>query len=137
MTLTPVPELFWLTATILMTALFWLPYILQHILETGLVKAVSDPDISTTPQVGWGQRAKRAHGNAVENLVIFAPLVVLVVGLGLSGPATATACGVYFFARLVHFSVSTAGVPVVRTLSFAVGVMVQIYLAVVVLGHLG
>ena len=34
---------------------------------------------------------------------------------------TIMACTVYFWARLVHYVVYTAGIPWVRTLSYAVG----------------
>lgn len=38
------PELYWLTLTTLMTALFWMPYILNWILEQGFLKAAWDPN---------------------------------------------------------------------------------------------
>src|SRR5713101_4654469 len=45
--------------------------------------------------------------------------------LGIANGATAAACAVYFWARLVHYLVFTFGIPVLRTLSFAVGFAAQ------------
>jgi uncharacterized MAPEG superfamily protein len=122
-------ELYWLTLTVLMTALFWVPYILDRLAVRGIWPALSD----TRPEGGgphslWAQRAIRAHQNGVENLAIFVPAVLVAHLLNISTQATRTAVVVYFLARLIHFFVYTAGVPVVRTLAFAVGWAAQIVL---------
>lgn len=115
-------ELYWLALTLLMTALFWLPYILDRMAVRGMVTAVTDTGPETgSPHSVWAKRAMKAHGNAVENFVVFAPAIFMVQTLGVSSPATRGAAMVYFFARLVHFIVYTFGIPVVRTLAFAVG----------------
>ena len=120
-------ELYWLTLTILMTALFWLPYVLDRLAVRGVVPALSDTKPETgAPHSLWAQRAMRAHQNAIENLVIFAGAVMVAHALSISTPATRMAVVVYFFARLAHFVVYTAGVPVLRTLAFAVGWGAQI-----------
>ena len=36
-------ELFWLTLTVVMTALFWIPYILDRIAVRGLMGAMANP----------------------------------------------------------------------------------------------
>jgi uncharacterized MAPEG superfamily protein len=41
--------------------------------------------------------------------------------------AVATACGVYFFARLAHYVMFAAGVPVLRTLAFLAGFGAQVF----------
>ena len=120
-------ELYWMTLTVLMTALFWVPYILDRLAVRGVWSALSD----TAPESGgphslWAQRAIKAHTNAVENLAIFVPAVLTAHMLNITTPATRMAVVVYFFARLVHFIVYTAGVPVVRTLAFSVGWAAQI-----------
>jgi uncharacterized MAPEG superfamily protein len=128
------PELRWLTYTILMTALFWVPYILDRLAKRGLWPTVTDTKAETgeTPTL-WAKRAICAHTNAVENLMIFAPAVLIASAVGVSTPATQSAAAVYFFARLVHFIVYTLGVPVFRTLSFAVGWAAQIVIIVSIL----
>jgi len=120
-------ELYWMTLTVLMTTLFWVPYVLDRVAVRGVWPMLSD----RKPEGGglhslWAQRAIRAHQNAVENLAIFVPAVLTVHVLNLSTPTTRAAVAVYFFARLVHFFVYMAGVPVARTLAFTVGWIAQI-----------
>jgi uncharacterized MAPEG superfamily protein len=122
-------ELVWLTYTIVMTALFWVPYILNRLKEQGVWPAVANPNANLTPDASWAKRMMNAHKNAVENLVIFAPLVLALQIVNVSTPVTVGACMTYFFARLVHFVVYTMGVPVARTLAFAVGFACQMALA--------
>jgi uncharacterized MAPEG superfamily protein len=62
---------------------------------------------------------KKAHYNAVENLVVFAALVLMLNAAGVSNGTTVMVCNIYFWARLVHLLVYTFGVPWLRTLSFA------------------
>jgi len=128
------PELFWLTATALMTSLFWVPYILNRLAELGVWPALSSPTPAAPPSALWAARMMRAHSNAVENLVVFAPLVVAVLLSHQASALTALMCEVYFFARLAHFVAYSAGVPLVRTLTFAVGWASCVVLALTVLG---
>ncbi len=51
------PELTWLTATALITALMWVPYILMLIGQMGLVAALTDPHHDTQVDARWAQRA--------------------------------------------------------------------------------
>jgi hypothetical protein len=52
-------ELYWLTLTALMTALFWVPYVLNRMAVTGLGNTLA----GTAPDIGklsdWAQRARR------------------------------------------------------------------------------
>jgi uncharacterized MAPEG superfamily protein len=68
----------------------------------------------------WAERLKKAHDNAVENLVVFASLVLVANALDISNNATTSAAAVYFWARLVHPVVYALGIPWLRTLAFAV-----------------
>jgi uncharacterized MAPEG superfamily protein len=115
-------ELYWMTLTVLMTALFWVPYILDRLAVRGIVPALIDtlPE-GAGPHSLWAKRSIRAHTNAVENLAILVPIVLSAHVLGISTPATKAAVVIYFFARLAHFLVYTFGIPVARTLAFAVG----------------
>ena len=127
-------ELYWLTLTILMTALFWVPYTLNRLGVRGLFGALKLSDPTSTPHSEWAERSIRAHNNAVENLVIFAPLVLIAHLTGVSTVLTIWAAQVYFFARLAHYFITMAGIPVLRTLVFAVGFMCQLTFAGAVLG---
>jgi uncharacterized MAPEG superfamily protein len=87
--------------------------------------------ISDNPpaQSAWARRLMKAHTNNVENLVVFAALVLAAAALGKSNSAIATAAMVYFWARVVHVLAYTFAVPWVRTLAFAVGFFAQAAIA--------
>ena len=114
-------ELYWLALTLAATALFVFPYVLNRIAVRGLFGAMSNPSPDDKPVAKWAERGQRAHANAVENLVIFAPAAVAVHVLARGDAFTANACAVYFFARVIHYVVYTAGIPYVRTLSYFAG----------------
>ena len=59
-----------------LTAVLWLPYILAHILNAGLIPALTYK-ADGIPLTDWAARAKKAHHNAVENLIPFAALVLV------------------------------------------------------------
>lgn len=82
----------------------------------------------------WAQRMMDAHVNAVENLVIFAPLVLLIQITGLNSTTTTNACIIYFFARLVHYIAFAFAVPLLRVITFLVGFGMQTILALTLLG---
>ena len=128
------PEMFWLVLTTFVTALLWVPYILNQIAIRGLVAAMGNPSPDDKPLSDWADRASRAHKNAVENLVVFAPLAVGVHVLGVGDGVTAAACAIYFFARVAHYVIYLAGIPVARTLSFAVAFLAQVTLALRLFG---
>ena len=125
-------EMFWLVLTVAMTGLIWVPYILDRTMVRGLMGAMANPSSSDKPQSAWAQRMMAAHENAAQNLVIFAPLVFVVQGLALTSAITAFACALYFWSRLVHVTVYTLGIPVLRTLGFAGGFAAQALLALAI-----
>ncbi|MFT7596400.1 MAG: putative MAPEG superfamily protein [Paracoccaceae bacterium] len=127
------PEAFWLVLTLILTALLWVPYILQLIFQLGPVQAIWDPTGAHPHDADWALRAKRAHYNAVENLVIFAPLTLLVLMFEVTSPLTQAAASVYFFARLAHFGLHVLAVPVLRTLAFVTGFLCQMTMAMALL----
>ena len=129
-------ELLWLTLTVILTGLLWVPYILDRAMVRGLMGAMANPSRKDKPQSAWAQRLYFAHTNAVENLVIFAPLVLILDSMGHSTESTAIACAVYFWARLAHAIVYALGVPVLRTLAFTVGFLAQAALVLAIFGKL-
>lgn len=125
-------ELFWLTLTVIMTGLMSLPYVLNRIQIRGVMGAMANPSRNDKPQSEWANRMMFAHDNAVENLVVFAPLVLILNAIDYSSRWTALACAVYFWARLAHVLVYTFGIPVLRTLAFTVGFLAQAVLALAI-----
>ena len=87
----------------------------------GLMRTLANPSPDDKPLAPWAQRAQRAHANAVENLVLFAPAALAVQVMNLGDSLTAAACATYFFARLVHYIVYAVGIPGLRTLAYFAG----------------
>jgi uncharacterized MAPEG superfamily protein len=115
-------SLIWVTA---LTAILWVPYTLNTIAVRGLMDAVGYP-ADPKPLAGWAQKMKAAHANAVENLVVFAVLVLIANAAGVSNETTVLACTVYLWARVVHLLAYTFAIPWVRTLSFVAGFACQV-----------
>jgi uncharacterized MAPEG superfamily protein len=125
-------ELFWLTLTVILTGLLWIPYVLNRCQVRGLSGAMANPARGDKPHAEWATRLMFAHDNAVENLVIFAPLVLILAEIDYSTKWTALACAVYFWARVAHIIVYALGLPVFRTLAFTVGFLAQAVLALAI-----
>jgi len=128
------PELQYLAWTAALTAVLWIPYILERIKTWGLVPAVGYP-ANPPAQAPWAQRMKAAHANAIENLAVFATLVLVAELAGVANATTATAAAIYFWARLVHVIAYTFAIPWVRTLAFTAGFVAQVMVALQVLGR--
>ena len=86
------------------------------------------------PEVtGWAGRAARAHRNMLENLVLFAALVLVAHAAGRENATTALGAQLFFWARVAYAVIYIAGVPWLRTAAFAVSVagLVMIFLQVI------
>jgi len=85
------------------------------------------------PLEGWAGRAQRAHRNMLENLVLFAALVLVAQIAGKANPTTALGAALFFWARLAYAAVYLAGIPWLRTVVWAVSVvgLVLIFLQLV------
>ena len=125
-------ELMWLTLTIILTGLMWVPYIVDRAMVRGLRGCFANPSRHDKPQSAWAQRLYFAHTNAVENLIIFAPLVLILAQIDYSTKWTVYASAVYFWSRVAHLIVYTLGLPVFRTLAFTVGFLAQAVLALAI-----
>jgi uncharacterized MAPEG superfamily protein len=112
------PDLLYLALTAGLCAVLWVPYILARV-SRGI-----SPDLYTdAPKDGdkaWERRTYRAHINLVENLPVFASLVLVAHVSDQNNDLTAQAAMVFFWARVAHAVVYIAGWPYVRTLAFFV-----------------
>ena len=126
------PELYALTIITTVTALMWVPYVLARLWARGLV-AMANVDPGVPPEPLWADRARRAHANAIENLAVFAPLVLVAAITGLSNSTTVLASQVYVAARVAHYALFVAGVPFARTIAFFVGACATLTIAVALL----
>lgn len=72
---------------------------------------------------GWAGRAARAHHNMLENLVLFAALVLTAVVAGRTNGATLLGAQMFFWARLAYAVIYVAGIPWLRTTVWVVSVI--------------
>jgi uncharacterized MAPEG superfamily protein len=126
-------ELYYLALVTVLTALLFVPYVLNRIAVRGIADTVGYPD-NPKPQAPWAVRLQKAHGNAVENLVVFATLVLIAEVAGVTGDGTAFAAQLYFWARAVHAIAYTLAWPWIRTLAFGAGLAAQAVFALRLLG---
>ena len=71
---------------------------------------------------GWGGRATRAHRNMLENLVLFAALVLVAVAAGKTNDMTLLGAQLFFWARLAYAAIYVAGIIWLRTAAWAVSI---------------
>jgi len=122
-------ELHWLILSVIFTALMWIPYIINRMYEMGLWAALYNPQPDIRPKAQWAERMMRAHENAIENLVIFIPLVLIIEITQSHSEISAYAVVIYFYARLIHFAVFTFAMPLLRVPAFLIGFIAQLSLA--------
>jgi len=100
--------------------------------QVGLVTLAGNRD-GVPDATGWAGRAQRAHANMLENLPLFAALVLTAQVSSHANAMTALGAQLFFWARLVYAIVYLAGIPWLRTLVWAVSVigLVLIFLQIV------
>lgn len=121
----------WLAAVAVLTALLWVPYVLERMAALGVIGAIKpvEPEDELRQRL-WARRAKRAHYNAVENLVVFATLVLVAQAMGKGDNSQVLfAAQLYFWARVVHYPSEAMGWPGIRTLAFLTGFAAQVMVA--------
>ncbi len=77
-----------------------------------------------TPKLnGWAERARKGQLNMLENLALFAPLVLVAQIAGRTNATTALGAEIFFFARLAYVFVFSFGVVYLRTLVWLVSLV--------------
>ncbi|MBK8335716.1 MAG: MAPEG family protein [Sterolibacteriaceae bacterium] len=122
------PELTYTALSAALTGSLWVPIIVNRLREMGMWKALKNPEPDVRPHANWAYRLASAHRNAIENLVVFAPLALAVHLLALGTAATASAAALFFWSRLAHALIYTFGVPLLRTVAFVIGFGAQVTL---------
>ncbi|MBO6890997.1 MAG: MAPEG family protein [Roseibium sp.] len=128
------PELVWLIAIAVVTAAMWVPYILESFVRRGVFATMGNPSPDDPPMPAWADRAKRAHLNALDNLAVFAAVVLSAVQLGATGGSVLLAVQIYVIARIAHYCVFVAGIPVARTVTFLAGFFATLFIAFAAIG---
>lgn len=104
-----------------LTILMWVPYISARAIVWGIPSFLNNypKDFpAKEPEMPlWAERSKRAHLNMVETMPAFIAVVIAATQLA---PQTSTPdiimwCKVFFYARIVHLTTYTFGIPYLRT----------------------
>jgi uncharacterized MAPEG superfamily protein len=102
-------------------------------LPGGMTWGVGNRD-TTLGLPNWVERARRAHTNMVENLAPFAVLVLVAHVTGKANATTAFGAQLFFGARIAHTIIYVAGIPVARTLVFALATIGQLMILFELIG---
>ena len=90
--------------------------------QVGLMKLVGNRE--GMPEItGWGGRAERAHLNMVQNLVLFAALVLVAVAAGKTNDVTLLGAQIFLWSRVAYAAIYVAGLSWLRTLSWVASVV--------------
>jgi uncharacterized MAPEG superfamily protein len=124
------PDLFWLACTALLSLAIPVIYLTGRVQTPDGVRWAFGNRDTTLAVPAWAARAERAHANLTENLAPFAALVLVASLAGKSGSLTATGAAMFFWARVAHVLVYTAGIVGLRTVVFFVGAVGEILIAI-------
>jgi len=84
---------------------------------------MAGPRDDLPPAKPFQARTKRVVDNHREGLTLFAPLVLVAAVAQVSGPWTVLGAQLFFYSRLAHAVLYLVGVPWVRPLAWAVGLV--------------
>jgi uncharacterized MAPEG superfamily protein len=81
----------------------------------------------------WQARTKRCVDNHREGLMLFAPLILVAAHLGISNDLTVWGAQMFFYSRVAHAVVYLAGLPKIRPLVWAFGIVgtIMVFVAVI------
>jgi uncharacterized MAPEG superfamily protein len=113
------PELNLLVWAVVLTVVQMLVAAQGAMNQVGFMRLVGNRE--GMPEItGWGGRAARAHRNMLENLVLFASLVLVAVVAGKTNDMTLLGAQIFFWARLAYAVIFVAGIIWVRTAAWLV-----------------
>ena len=116
------PELTLLVWSLLLAFVQMLVAVGAATMQVGLPALAGNRE-GLAPCTGWAGRAARAHHNMLENLVLFAALVLAAVLAGRTNSATLLGAQLFFWARLGYAVIYVAGIPWLRTGLWVVSVV--------------
>jgi uncharacterized MAPEG superfamily protein len=116
------PELMYLVWSAALTVILVVIAVLGGVQEVGLPTLAGNreglPEMS-----GWAGRAYRAHRNMLENLILFAILVLVARAVNVSNAMTLLGAQLFFWGRVAHAILYIAGIPWARTAAWGVSVI--------------
>ena len=123
--------LVWLST---LTLFMWVPYVLSAMVNDGPIASFKWQGDEKQRFI-WAERAKRAHYNAIENLIPFAAIVIVAHLAEISNDATAAAATAYFWLRAIHYVFYAVGISYIRTAAFALSWLAQLCIVYQIISH--
>jgi uncharacterized MAPEG superfamily protein len=111
-----------------MAVLTWLNLMLASAIRTrgwgpgGIMKALGNRETPPTPSAIAG-RADRTAANTLENFVLFAAIALVAQVSGLANAKVTLGAEIFCWARLAYIPIYVVGIPYVRTVAFAIGLL--------------
>jgi uncharacterized MAPEG superfamily protein len=122
------PELSYLVWSAVLTFVLMLIAVSGATLQVGLPTLAGNregmPDMTS-----WAGRAQRAHRNMLENLILFAILVLVAQAAGVRNGMTLLGAQLFFWGRVAHAVLYIAGIPWARTAAWVVSVVGLVLIA--------
>jgi len=116
------PELLLLAWAVLLTLVQAVVAVQGAMMQVGLAALAGNRE--GMPEIkGWAGRAARAHRNMLENLVLFAALVLAAAVAGKTNDMTLLGAQIFLYARIAYALVYVAGIPWLRTGVWTVSVV--------------
>lgn len=116
------PELTMLALSVALLFLLILFHIVVATAQYGGVKLVGNRD-ALEPPGRYLSRVQRTVDNLKENLLLFAPLVLIAAAADISTPQTVLGAQIFLVARIAHALLYLIGVPWLRTLAWLAGIV--------------
>jgi uncharacterized MAPEG superfamily protein len=116
------PELTLLVWAVVLTFVQMLVAVSGATLQVGLPALAGNREGLATCS-GWAGRAQRAHRNMLENLVLFASLVLVAVVAQKTNATTLMGAQIFFWARVAYAVIYPIGIPWLRTAVWFVSVI--------------
>lgn len=110
-----------LYSTVLLFILIAIPAA-NAIARNGVTTQAGSRDDMPEPSV-FNKRATRLRDNMLENMALFAPLVLIANAADISTGITVLGAQIFFLARIVHAVIYLAGWPQIRPLAWAAGLV--------------
>jgi uncharacterized MAPEG superfamily protein len=126
------PELMLLVWAVVLTLVQAVVAVNGAVMQVGLPTLAGNRE-GLPDMTGWAGRAARAHRNMLENLVLFAVLVLVAVFTGKTNAMTLLGAQIFLWARVAYAAVYVIGLPWIRTGVWGVSVvgLVMIFLQLV------
>lgn len=116
------PELILLVWAVVLAFVQMLIAVSGATLQLGLPTLAGNRE-GLAPCTGWAGRAQRAHHNMLENLVLFAALVLVAAVAQKTNSTTLHGAQVFFWARVAYAVIYLIGIPWLRTAVWTVSVI--------------